>query len=85
MGKPWQLQEAKNKFSELVNKALKEGPQTVTRHGHLEVVVLSAREYLKMTQAKKRGTLVEFFRNSPLTDLEIDLSRRPDMGRIVKL
>ena len=34
----WQLQEAKNRFSEVVNKALEEGPQTVTRHGE-EIVV----------------------------------------------
>ena len=29
----WQLQDAKAKFSELVQKAIDEGPQTVTRHG----------------------------------------------------
>ena len=35
----WQLQEAKAKFSELVQKAIDEGPQTVTRHGKDAVVV----------------------------------------------
>jgi antitoxin (DNA-binding transcriptional repressor) of toxin-antitoxin stability system len=33
MGMEWQLQQAKAKFSELVQKAIGEGPQTVTRHG----------------------------------------------------
>ena len=41
----WQLQEAKNHFSEVVNKALEEGPQTVTRHGEEIVVILSKAEY----------------------------------------
>lgn len=36
----WQLQEAKNKFSEVVRKAIEEGPQTVTKHGKESVVVL---------------------------------------------
>jgi prevent-host-death family protein len=29
----WQVQEAKARFSELVQKAIEEGPQTVSRHG----------------------------------------------------
>ena len=41
----WQLQEAKAKFSELVQKAIDEGPQTVTRRGKEAVVVLSAKSY----------------------------------------
>jgi prevent-host-death family protein len=41
----WQLQEAKNRFSEVVNAAERAGPQTITRHGHpvaLVVPVMSA-------------------------------------------
>ncbi len=41
----WQLQEAKNRFSEVVNAAEQHGPQTITRHGHpvaLVVPVVSA-------------------------------------------
>jgi len=45
----WQVQEAKQRFSELVQRALDEGPQTVTRHGDEVVVVLSKREYLRLT------------------------------------
>ncbi len=33
MGSVWQLQEAKNKFSEVVEAALKDGPQVITKRG----------------------------------------------------
>ncbi|OGO19618.1 MAG: hypothetical protein A2Z14_19590 [Chloroflexi bacterium RBG_16_48_8] len=36
----WQLQEAKNNFSEVVNKALSDGPQIITRRGKKVVVIL---------------------------------------------
>jgi len=40
----WQIQEAKNRFSELVDLSLSEGPQTVTRHGKpvVQVVPIAA-------------------------------------------
>jgi prevent-host-death family protein len=41
----WQLQEAKNRFSEVVKRARDDGPQTVTVHGQRAAVVLSARDY----------------------------------------
>jgi prevent-host-death family protein len=37
----WQLQEAKNRFSQVVERALKQGPQIITRHGIEAVIVLS--------------------------------------------
>jgi antitoxin Phd len=40
----WQLQTAKARFSQLVQKAIDEGPQTVSRHGKKAVVVLSIEE-----------------------------------------
>ena len=46
----WQLQEAKNRFSEVVEEALARGPQTVTRHGREVVVIVSAEEYRRMRQ-----------------------------------
>jgi len=74
----WQLKEAKNKFSRLVEMAQKEGPQIVTKHGKKAVVVLSFEEYQKMISLKV--DLVEFFRNSPLKELDIDFSRlRPPL------
>ena len=41
MGARWPLQKAKNEFSRVVDLALSEGPQTVTRHGELVVVISS--------------------------------------------
>ena len=41
----WQLQDAKNRFSELVQRARQEGPQTVTLRGRRAAVVLSAEAY----------------------------------------
>lgn len=37
----WQVQEAKNHFSELIERAVREGPQTVTRHGKPVVRVVA--------------------------------------------
>jgi len=81
--KKWQLQEAKNRFSEVVRKASEEGPQTVTKHGKDSVVVLSAEEYRKLDRPKT--SLVEFFQKSPLSKVEIDLKRDKSPSRHVEL
>jgi len=41
MSAVWQVQEAKNRFSEMIDRALNEGPQTVTRHGKPVVRVVA--------------------------------------------
>ena len=69
----WPLQEAKNWLSELVNKAIADGPQIVTRHGEELVVVISKAEYNRLR--KSQTSLVEFFRQSPLVGVELDLKR----------
>ena len=69
----WQLQDAKNRFSELVNKALDEGPQIVTRRGEEVVVIVSSQAYRKTL--KTQTSLVDFFRQSPLLGIELDLAR----------
>lgn len=79
----WQLQEAKNRFSEVVNRALTEGPQTVTRHGEEIVVVLSKADYNRLK--KSQGSLVEFFRQSPLVGADIDLERDQSLPRDIDL
>lgn len=81
--KKWQLQEAKNKFSEVVRKATEEGPQTVTKHGKDSVVVLSAEDYRKLERPKT--SLVDFFQKSPLSTVEIDLKRDKSPSRHVEL
>lgn len=69
----WQLQEAKNKFSRVVENALNSGPQIITRRGVEVAIVLSYAEYQKMLASRRR--LSEFFRESPLVGVELDLTR----------
>jgi prevent-host-death family protein len=69
----WQLQTAKNKFSEVVEQALRAGPQEITRHGRKTAVVLSFSEYQRMRGRK--GSLVEFFRGCPVKDVAFERER----------
>ncbi len=80
----WQLQEAKNRLSEVVRRARAEGPQIITLRGDDAVVVVSAIEYQKLGRSPN-GSLVEFFRNSPLRNAELNLKRSRDTGRKVDL
>jgi prevent-host-death family protein len=79
--KTWPLQDAKNQFSELVESALADGPQTVTRHGEPVAVIVSADEYKRL--ARPRQTVLEFF--LPLKGSGIRLERRRDLPRKLKL
>ncbi len=79
----WQLQEAKNRLSEVVDKALHQGPQMITRRGAETAVVLSMGDYRKLRQPET--DLVEFMRASPLTGVELDLERARDTGREIDL
>ena len=83
MVKKWQLYEAKNKFSELVAKTLAQGPQFVTRRGEEVVVILSKEEYGRLQ--KSQSSLVDFFQNSPLAEVELDLERDKSYPRDVEL
>ena len=80
----WQLQEAKNRLSEVVRKASDEGPQVITLRGDDAVVVVSTEEYARLTR-KPKGTIVDFFRNSPLGAVALDVARSRDTGRRVTL
>ena len=77
------LQDAKNRFSELVDHAVQDGPQIVTRRGKETVVVLSVQDFRKLSAAQ--GSLVTFFRQSPLAGAELDLTREVDYGREIEL
>ena len=79
----WQLQEAKSKFSQLVDSAMHNTPQIVTKHGNKAVVILSFEEYKKMTKPKQ--DLVSFFRSSPFLDSEIEIVRNKDNPRDIEL
>lgn len=79
----WQLQEAKNRLSQVVNSALHDGPQTITLRGKPAAVVVAFDDYRKLTLP--RTGLSQFFRQSPLHDVELDLSRSADLPREVEL
>jgi prevent-host-death family protein len=73
----WQIQDAKNKLSEVITRALKQGPQLITRHGEKTVVVVAYAEYERLR--KSQGKLSEFFKASPLAG--VDLTRDKSLPR----
>ncbi|MEM9273103.1 MAG: type II toxin-antitoxin system prevent-host-death family antitoxin [Cyanobacteria bacterium P01_F01_bin.143] len=78
----WRLADAKNKFTELVNRALSEGPQRVTRRNDV-VIVLAERDYQQLTRTKP--SFKEFLlQESPNLD-ELDLIRDRSPMRDVEL
>ena len=81
MGIAWQLQEAKNKLSEVVERAIRNGPQEITKHGKKTAVILSMKDYHKLR--KRKGSLADFFHNSPLGDISFE--RVKDSSRSVEL
>ena len=80
----WQVQEAKQRFSELVRRTLEEGPQVVTKHGEEVVVVVPAEEFRRMSGEKP--DFKEYLMSAP-EGLEHIISERPpnDLPREVDL
>jgi len=83
MNRTWQLQEAKNKFSEVVDEAVKHGPQRITRRGKEAVVVISSEEFHRLCKAQT--PLSRFFAESPLAELDLEVERLDDPPRQVEL
>ena len=83
MADTWTVAEAKAKFSEVINRAAKKGPQTVTRNGRTAAVVVAADEWERKT--KRSGNLAEFLANSPLRRSNLRIERRKDRPRKVDL
>jgi prevent-host-death family protein len=71
----WGVADAKARLSEVIDRALSIGPQTITRNGRKTVIVVSVDEWER--RSRRRGTLADFFASSPLRDsgLEIDRSK----------
>jgi prevent-host-death family protein len=82
MGDRWQLQQAKQRFSELIRCAETDGPQFVTRHGAEVAVVIDIADYRRL----RGGTLdfKEFLLAAPDLDL-LDIDRSPAGARTVDL
>jgi prevent-host-death family protein len=78
----WQLQEAKQRFSELVRTAHDNGPQVVTRHGEAVAVVVAIDDYRRITG--RVPDFKDFLLSGPdLSDLDIE--RPTEVARIVEL
>ena len=78
----WQLQTAKARFSELVNRAADEGPQEISVHGKPVAVVVSSALFERLTG--NASSLVEFMQRSPLAgDEDVMFERDISPGREV--
>jgi len=77
----WNLADAKNRLTEVVNLALSEGPQTITRRNDT-VVVLSAAKFEELTG--KKLDFKEYLLLGVGLD-ELDLTRDRSPGRDVEL
>jgi prevent-host-death family protein len=78
----WQVQDAKQRFSELIRTAQADGPQIVTRHGEEIAVVVDIADYRRL-----KGETIEFkdyLRVGPTLD-DLDLSRLTDRPRVINL
>ena len=83
MGSTWKLQDAKNRFSEVVNEAARSGPQIVTRRGKEAAVVMSVEDYRRLVRPEV--DLVEFLRTSPMCGIELDVERSKEPSREINL
>ena len=85
-GHSWQLQTAKAKFSEVFRLARSVGPQRITRQGKEAVVMISDEQYDRlMHKSRQPKSIVQFFRESPLVGVDLDLKRDKDAGRDIAL
>ena len=82
MEKNWNIQTAKNKFSELINCAMTGKPQMITKNGKPAVYIISIEDYEAMT---KKKDVKELLMTSPHKDLDIKLQRQIDTGREISI
>ena len=79
----WTVAEAKAKFSEVIKRAMTDGPQTITRNGRTAAVVVGANEWQRKT--KRVGNLAEFFAQSPLRESGLKIRRIKDRPSKINL
>jgi prevent-host-death family protein len=81
----WLLQDAKARFSELVRRVRREGPQHVTVHGRDEVVAIAAEEFRRLKGDLTGEALIAAMQASPYRDIDIEPRRAPMPVRDVSL
>jgi|SRR6201981_2932504 prevent-host-death family protein len=85
----WQIQDAKQRFSEMIRAVTSEGPQVITRHGEDVAVVVDIGEYRRLT--RPAVDLASILLGGPKFDgtadvfAEIEAERKTDFGRAVDL
>ncbi len=83
MNNIWQLQDAKSKFSEIVERALANGVQIVTRRGQKTVVILPYKDYEQLT--KHTESLAQFLLASPLAGSGLVFDRDKSTPRDIEI
>ena len=78
----WSVADAKARFSEVIDLALTEGPQAITRRGRAAVVVVSAEDWKR--RAGRKGSFLEFMQASPLNGSGVRIERQRDRPRKVE-
>jgi antitoxin Phd len=82
----WQIQSAKARFSEVFRRARTEGPQRITKQGKECVVMVAEEQYERLVgKARQPANIVDFFRQSPLMGLKLDLKRDRSPARDIDL
>jgi prevent-host-death family protein len=85
-GESWQIQTAKARFSEVFRRARSEGPQRITKQGKEGVVMVAEEQYERLVgKARQPVNIVDFFRQSPLMGLKLDLTRDRSPARDIDL
>jgi prevent-host-death family protein len=79
----WSVAEAKAHLSELLEHAIHNGPQAITRRGEEIAVVVSIDEWRR--KANRSGSLAEFLAASPLRDSDLQVDRVDTPARDVAL
>jgi prevent-host-death family protein len=81
--KQWTVASAKAQLSQVIERALSDGPQTISRNGRDAVVVVSISEWNSKT--KRKGNLADFFAESPLRDSGLVIERDSETPREIDL
>jgi prevent-host-death family protein len=79
----WGVAQAKAHLSIVIDYALAEGPQTITRSGRRAAVLVSAEDWDR--KRKRQGNLTDFFASSPLRGARLRVKRRTDRARSLAL
>lgn len=85
-GASWQVQTAKAQFSEVFRRTRAEGPQRITRQGKEAVVMIAEEQYDRLVgKSRQPKNIVDFFRQSPMMGLELNLKRDRSPARDIDL